>query len=538
MDTFESRFPELLIKYSKTVRSYQQLLHKYTSLLDRHSILLHGRGDLTFIAEWFLAGPSGLALMRDHAITFSNQAFREIEQGGERGWLEAGVDGNDQPERRFRNIRDLFRALSRKLAGSDNAYLEGRFEQADGDRTVEVRLQRAEVEGHVLVGIVNDISERVRMERELSEAREAQFQFERLRAVGMLASGLAHDLNNSLNGMKLRLSLLERTPENLNKHVARLEQMIDDCAAFVRRVQDFARLRQDRPLSSCQITDVVLEAISMVHSEVIEKSTVLGKPIGIVTEIPELPEVLGDPVEIRHIIINLIVNARDAMERGGKIHIKAALAGNFVRISIIDEGTGIPAESLKRIFDPFFTTKGTRGSGLGLSLAYGMMKRLGGDIRAENANGAAEGGAIFTLNFPVAPPKPEPERHKVKMPQSAKGRKILAVDDDVGSLSMIKELFEKSGHHVDAASSGLQALDIVRRGNRYDLVLCDIGMDDMNGWEVARNIHEMAPETAIYMLTGWAHEISEHDPRRQNIVDVLAKPFDIARFEQILSERQ
>src|SRR6185369_8405598 len=148
---------------------------------------------------------------------------------------------------------------------------------------------------------------------------------------------------------------------------------------------------------------------------------------------------------LRHVIVNLLLNARDAMPRGGTIHLAAEHADSRVILNVVDEGRGIPPEHLAKIFDPFFTTKGNRGTGLGLSMAYGVLTRLGGDISAQNR---PEGGACFTLSFPVAPRPSTP----VPPPPSSNppsGRHILVVDDDVDNLEATRMVMELDGQAVD-----------------------------------------------------------------------------------------
>jgi CheY-like chemotaxis protein len=205
--------------------------------------------------------------------------------------------------------------------------------------------------------------------------------------------------------------------------------------------------------------------------------------------------------------------------------------GKRVVLRVLDEGGGIPGEDLAKIFDPFFTTKGKRGTGLGLSMARGVLSRLGGDITAENR---PEGGACFTLSFPIAL---QPSRPPTLRPPSTPpaGRHILIVDDDADNLEATRMAIEMEGQEVDIAQNGRDALDRLRGGARYDLIFCDLGMPDMNGWRVAREIQDVAPGTTVYMLTGWAQQIADDDPRRRWVKGVLEKPMTRDNLRDLLA---
>jgi CheY-like chemotaxis protein/anti-sigma regulatory factor (Ser/Thr protein kinase) len=369
---------------------------------------------------------------------------------------------------------------------------------------------------------------------ELDHLRESLVRQERMRAIGELASGVAHDLNNTLHAMSLRLSLIEQSPvcqAEQGDNIRALSRIISDAALVVGRLQDFARQRQDRPLESVDIATVVGEAIDIVRTGIEGQSSLEGAPIRIETKLGELPAVPGLASDLRHVIVNLLLNARDAMPRGGTIHLSGEHIDSRVILRVLDEGRGIPPEHLSKIFDPFFTTKGNRGTGLGLSMAYGVLTRLGGEISAENRK---QGGACFTLSFPLATrPSSQPPLPPASSPPS--GRHILVVDDDLDNLEATRMVMELDGQAVDVARSGSEAIERLRAGVRYDLVLCDLGMPDMNGWRVAREIQEVAPGTTVYMLTGWAQEIADDDPRRKWVKGVLEKPMNLGNLRDLLA---
>ncbi|HEY6394013.1 MAG TPA: ATP-binding protein, partial [Candidatus Binataceae bacterium] len=277
--------------------------------------------------------------------------------------------------------------------------------------------------------------------------------------------------------------------------------------------------------------ELIKQTVELAQTDIEESAALVGIHYRLVTEVSELPPVSAIGAELRHVLVNLIFNARDAMPQGGTITITGAVENGAVVVRVVDSGIGIPAENLNRVFEPFFTTKGGRGTGLGLSMAYGVMTRLGGSIAASNR---PEGGAVFTLTFPLY----RAESRDTQVSKGAKldpGRRVLVIDDDPDNLSGMGQLLELRNYQVDCCLTGREALDKMRIGRRYDLILCDIGMPDMDGWEVARQILAIDPEANIYMLSGWAKQIPQKDERRKLVKEILAKPIDASLFDSIFA---
>jgi len=381
--------------------------------------------------------------------------------------------------------------------------------------------------------IGQDITARVEAEEELDRNREVLINQERLKAVGELASGIAHDLNNSLNALRLRVELLCADLSLLPRHNDALQlisRIVRDAGSTIGRLQDFARVRHDRPVESVNLNAIISQSIEIAKSTLEEKNSLLGRSIRIASELPGLPLVLAEPTELRQIFLNLFLNAQDAMPTGGIIHITGRIEREIILVEVEDEGQGIPEEHLSRIFDPFFSTKGERGTGLGLSIAYAAMARIGGTISAANR---AEGGAIFTLTFPIAKTKQVGEGQ-----QGCAGirpLRLLVTDDDQGNLQAFSAVLESRGHTVIRANSGAEALDKLMEGNApVDVVFCDLGMPLMNGWEIARRVKSLETSPIFYLVTGWASEIPADDPRRRLVDGVIAKPVDLTILDRLL----
>ncbi len=379
-----------------------------------------------------------------------------------------------------------------------------------------------------------DVTARVQAEEELRRNRESMISQERLKAVGQLASGIAHDLNNTLNALRLNIELMRSDPgfsSDQHDRLGLLSRMVNDSTSTIGRLQDFARRRHDRPVQTIDLRAIVRQSVEMARSTLEEKSSLLGHSTRVEANLPGLPSILGEPAELRQIFLNLFLNAQDAMPNGGMIRIGAKVTPPVVEVNVEDEGQGIPPEFMGRIFDPFFTTKGERGTGLGLSIAYGAMARLGGSITAANR---AEGGAIFKLRFPIAPPTSDSATQGLA--QKITPRRVMVIDDDPDNLEAFSALFESKGHSVKATNSGPGALkELMLEHCPVDVVFCDLGMPGLNGWEIARQVKSLAAPPVFYLVTGWAQEIRADDPRRRLVDEVVAKPVEPNLLDRLLA---
>ena len=494
---------------------------------------LHGPG------WWALEGaPTPLAVIEERRIAIGNHGFGQLaRRNTSTAWTRL------QPE--LPEIERPCRGLGRLLLKEATSLERGRDEPEtriyrclDPEQYLEASYWFSPVPApkRRVVVMIRDVTAGVHADLELARVRQALIQHERMRAIGELASGIAHDLNNTLHAMTLRLTLIEqsevcRTAQESN--IAALSRAITDAALVVGRLQDFAREKTDRLLDCVDLSSVVGEAIEMVRTTIEGESSLAGAPVRIRTRLPALPAITALASELRHIVVNLLLNARDAMPKGGTIEVAGEKRDERVILEVADDGCGIPDKDLESIFSPFFTTKGTRGTGLGLSNARTVLGRLGGEISARNRRG---GGAVFSLAFPIATPRRAPlPVHRASASDPPRGRRILIVDDNFDNLQATKMVMELEKQSVDIAQTGAEALTCLLAGSRYDLVFCDLGMPDMDGWSVAREIQKLAPGTTVYLLTGWAQHIQKDDPRRQWVKGVLQKPVKREILQDLLA---
>jgi signal transduction histidine kinase/CheY-like chemotaxis protein len=468
---------------------------------------------------------SAVGLVRGNRASLTNSLFRELDQGlGDWRW-SCGAHA----ALRYASLRHLACGEACDLLRTGDAVRTSRYER--GDCALELRLERLPTAtGPSVVVLAHDVSDQVRRDAHRLRDREARLHEERMHAMGVVASGLAHDLNHSLNVIALRLATLRADPrfEPAKPSLDGLGGVVDGAAATVARLQDLARRRRDRPAEAVDLSAVLLGAVEMARTEL----DGMGAGLHIEEHVPPLPPVRGTALELSHLFADLLAAARDSTPAGGAVEVWAREGRGGVVVTIADQGPGIPEENLARVFDPFFSSSETRETGLALSIAYGLMHRLGGNISAANRPG---GGAVYILTFPLA----AVQQPRVQLrPQQTRRATVLLVDDESDNLDVLEELLEMEGHGVETATSGKAALERFQRGERYDVVLCDVGMPQMSGWQVVREIRRIAPGARIWLLTGWANEISEHDPRLADVQGVLGKPLDLDRLRSLLGDPQ
>ncbi len=374
---------------------------------------------------------------------------------------------------------------------------------------------------------------RRQVEVELLKSRETLVRQERIRLVGQVASGIAHDLNNALNIMRLRLAVLSLDKNLASKHSAQLdviERAIGDAAQTVARVRDLGVKRAHHRGESANLFDVIVQAIDLARTSIAGTPALDGTDIQIESNLPSsLPYVDANESELRQVFLNLILNANDAINGKGIISIDAIAGQDSVTVTVADDGSGIPEEHLARIFDPFYTTKGARGTGLGLSIVREIMQGIGGSVTAYNR---PERGAILKLTLPIA----EPSIFKAAIEtaqEAAHSCRFLLVDDDAQNLSALGDVLTLTGHRAETVLSGVEAVKKLRSNTTYDAVLCDLAMPGMNGWEVAGKAREIAPNLPFYIVTGWSAQFGEEPPLP--VSGVLSKPVRPVEIQRIVA---
>jgi CheY-like chemotaxis protein len=304
-----------------------------------------------------------------------------------------------------------------------------------------------------------------------------------------------------------------------------------DSAHTVRRLQDFTKKRVSQELGSVDVNSIIKDSIEITKPKWKDEAQSKGVPIEIVSTFERIPRASGNDSELRGVFTNMILNAIEAMPEGGKIEISTSKKKGGVVIQISDTGIGIAEEAKKKIFEPFFTTKPFTNTGLGLSMSYGIIKRFGGEIEVVSELGY---GTTFTIVLPVK----EAEKDEVVSPQTIKRGKqarILVIDDEEVVRSVLSRTLANVNHQVTLAADGEKGVQLFQEG-KYDIVLTDLGMPGMSGWEVCRMIKKISPNTPVGMITGWGAEMSQSKMEEYGLDFLISKPFDLNRVLNVVAE--
>jgi len=369
---------------------------------------------------------------------------------------------------------------------------------------------------------------------ELQQTQEQLVQTEKLRALGEMASGVAHDFNNLLGGILGWTQLMQLRPgnkEDVERGLRLIKRAALDGAETVRRIQEFTRVRRDKTPGRVDVNEVVRGAVEVTRPKWKDQAQRAGITIAVETVLGKVETVEGSASDLREVLINLILNAVDAMPQGGTICLRTEMKGDEVCLSIADTGVGMSETVRQKIFDPFFSTKGMSGDGLGLSMAYGIVTRHGGKISVESAEGR---GATFTIRLPGSPEGMEIMEKASPITEAAPMR-ILVIDDDESIRLVLSEMLESMGHYVAIASGGKAGVERFSE-ERFDIVFTDLGMPGMSGWDVAGAIKETNPDTILFLVTGWGIELPRRQLEESGVYDVIPKPFKMEELTRKIAE--
>jgi signal transduction histidine kinase len=362
---------------------------------------------------------------------------------------------------------------------------------------------------------------------------------EKLRAMGQMAGGVAHDLNQSLalilGYSELLLAALDVDAPGLT-HLSEMTSVIaraaSDGGETVKRLLTFARSEPDAPREQIDLGTLLAEVAHLTAPRWREMSNLEGRSITLTVEAEPALYVMGVAHLLREALINLVFNAVDALPDGGRIVLSASRTGATVVVRVTDNGIGISQEAQARMFEPYFTTKGERGSGLGLSLVYGIMEGHDGTIRVTSEPGH---GTSLNLYFPSAAPQaaviPAAALHVL----SSRSLRILAVDDEPALVSLMERMLDALGHQASTAISAEHGLRMLADAP-FDLVISDIGMGDgMNGWQFVEQIRQRFPLMPVVLATGWGAAIGGEEAARMGLSAVVSKPFRLADLKRALA---
>jgi PAS domain S-box-containing protein len=383
------------------------------------------------------------------------------------------------------------------------------------------------------------------LQQAYDDLRQTQQQFlqqERLRALGQMASGIAHDINNAISPVALYTEqLLEREPNLSPRARGQLEiiqRAVDDVAQTVARMGEFYRTREPPiALVAVDLNRVVQQVIDLTRARWSDMAQQRGIVIDVRLSLSAgLPAIAAVDSQVRDALVNLVFNAVDAMPEGGPLTIATRLAasGSTVQLEVEDRGIGMDDETRRRCLEPFFTTKGARGTGMGLAMVYGVVQRHGATIEIESVTGR---GTRVRLGFNVATSKPALPSGSQRAPVGP--QRILIIDDDPMLLKSLREALESDGHLVAIANGGQAGIDAFVEshadGQPYPVVITDLGMPRVDGRTVAATVKASVPGTLVILLTGWGRRLVSDDDRPPGVDLVMSKPAKLTEIRAALA---
>ena len=378
---------------------------------------------------------------------------------------------------------------------------------------------------------------------ELRSTQQAVMQQERLRVLGQMASGIAHDINNAISPIMLYTdSMLEKEPglsERGRGYVHTIQQAASDVAETVARMREFYRPRDIQTQSSpVDLNEIVSQVEELTRARWESMPQQRGIVIDVHTELTlRLPPIMGVKSEIREALTNLVFNAVDAMPQGGTLTLRARCdVTERVLVEVIDTGVGMDEDTRRRCLEPFFTTKGERGTGLGLAMVYGVVQRHGGELEIDSQPGS---GTTVRLSF-AAVQASAIETTAVHTARPA-GLTILLVDDDPTLLRSLRETLELDGHTILTANDGKEGIELFRKSQSgghptVSAVITDLGMPHVDGRSVARAVKQAAADTPVILLTGWGERLLADGDTPPYVDRVLSKPPRLREVRQALAE--
>ena len=383
---------------------------------------------------------------------------------------------------------------------------------------------------------LREVEQLNRLISERKRAEEALIQAQRLSAIGELASGVAHDFNNSLQGIfgNIDLALLKDISPEVKDYLETIKKSAIDAASRIHQLQRFSgKCESLSGHDRLDLNSIVEEAILQTRPLWKDESEKAGITIAIEKKFAAKELIVnGNPGELRSVLYNMIKNSVHAMPEGGKMAFETGETEKGVFLTVTDTGTGMDEKTKARVFEPFFTTKGFgQGKGLGLSISYAIIKEHGGRTYVKES--------VLNIGTSIEIVLPYPKRKRNSLQGAVSGyaasASVLWVDDEEMIRNIGKEMLEALAHRADVAASGVEALSLLRN-NQYDLLITDIGMPDMNGWQLVERIKENYPEMKVAVVTGWGAEVSNEEKEKYGVDKVLGKPIDIMQLKHMVGE--
>jgi signal transduction histidine kinase len=441
-------------------------------------------------------------------------AMKCVEQGAQ----DYLVKGQINPPVLLRSIRY---ALERHRAQTELRRAHDLLEEHVAERTRELAHTAAQLEDAT---------------GQLRQAQQRMLQHERLHALGRMASGIAHDFNNALAPIVGFSELLLHPSPTVQRKSQEYLQLIHtaatDGAEVVRRLREFYRYRDEHDVfAPVALNELIRQVIALTKPRWRDQALGRGCHIELVTEFKRIPPVTGSEAELREMLINVIFNAVDAIERDGTITCRTFRRGSSVIVQINDTGVGMAEDVRLRCFEPFFSTKADHGTGLGMAMVFGIVRRHEGEIEVESSPGLGT-----TISISLLPHEEiKGTASAAGAPQTSRPARILVVDDEPSVREVLQACFQEDGHFVGLAADGQEGLERFMSG-QWDIVVTDRAMPRLNGDQLAAEIKKIRPDVPVILVTGFAdvmHDVGDHPPE---IDMILAKPFTRNALRQAVGQ--
>ncbi len=564
------------------IGSAMRARQKQFQIRDQLAELVMERGRLVTLLD---ALPVGVAFVNpDGSTLLSNPEFRrflptgEIPRripGSEVQWEGYEADGSRIPRERF--------ITARALRGEHVPGIEFRYHPENDGDPIWTRVSGIPLTSHGKVtgaiSVIVDIDEQKqsqfalekaaeRLEQQVSErtdalrealakleaegeerarAEAALRQSQKMEAVGQLTGGIAHDFNNMLTGVIGAIDILKRRIasgrlEDLDRFMDAASSSAQRAAGLTARLLAFSR-RQSLDSKPTDVNALIAsfeELLRRTMSEQIEVATVIDAAI---------PPAIVDPNQLENAILNLAINARDAMPDGGVLTIETSLAvldetycsahpgsepGQYVVIAVSDNGMGMDRDTLDKVFDPFFTTKPIgQGTGLGLSMVYGFAKQSHGQVRIHSVPGEGTSVKVF---LPVAHDVPQMQGGAMEVVHDGQGESVLLVEDDASVRLLVREVLAELGYRITEAGDAQSAIPLLSAGQTFDLLITDVGLPGMNGRQLAEIARDHFPDLPILFVTGYAENATLRSDFLGKNMDMITKPFQIEKLSRKISD--
>ncbi|MEN8208297.1 MAG: ATP-binding protein [Candidatus Fermentibacteria bacterium] len=382
--------------------------------------------------------------------------------------------------------------------------------------------------------LIRQIEETMRAHLELKHSEEIRIHRERLSALGQMVSGIAHDFNNMImpilgySDLLIESSMAGAFGEKQQRFVQIIRSSAADARDIVRRLQEFIRADTRSHMEHINVAELISETVSVIRPALNSKPESVLKPIEITEDVPADLVIIASGNQLKEALMNLLLNSVDAIREGGKIKIHAFTDEERFFLEVSDSGTGMSRETVQQCIEPFFSTKGSDGTGMGLAMVHGIVKRHNGELNIESSPGS---GTTVTIQFPLDQEITGEGTDPEILSLPVESMSILVIDDDISSLNLISEYLKHDGHSVTSFSDPVEGMSAFNSSD-FDMIITDMVMPRATGEDVTLHVKNIKPGIPVLMVTGFAQLMSGRDSYPDNVDCLMGKPFTLEELRK------